>query len=313
MRKRFALGVVAAALAGCTFGTSGALAATQFGDGCVANAAESIGPVTLFELSAPANPLPQAAPVSGVLTSWRISLIPEVPVVIPTTLKVIRANPAAKTAVVIGEGSGNVASGTNQFNTRIPIQAGDRLGISGDSKIGALYCNGAPPSVIGAMLNSFPGLGPTPFEEESRPLRVPIVGLIEPDVDGDGYGDETQDGCPQSAAYHTPCPVITLDTINLVGRKAATILVASSLTAPVSVSGTVKIGKGTTTQLKAGPQTVAPGQLIRFKLNFPTALKKRLKELKPKQKLTLNVTASATNITGSASTDKSNVKLGGQG
>jgi hypothetical protein len=35
---------------------------------------------------------------------------------------------------------------------------------------------------------------------------VNISAVVEPDVDGDGYGAVSQDGCPQLAAVHEPCP-----------------------------------------------------------------------------------------------------------
>jgi hypothetical protein len=35
---------------------------------------------------------------------------------------------------------------------------------------------------------------------------VNISAVLEPDVDGDGYGDASQDGCPALAAVHDPCP-----------------------------------------------------------------------------------------------------------
>jgi hypothetical protein len=35
---------------------------------------------------------------------------------------------------------------------------------------------------------------------------VNISAVVEPDQDGDGYGDVSQDGCPHLAAAHDPCP-----------------------------------------------------------------------------------------------------------
>jgi hypothetical protein len=91
------------------------------------------------------------------------------------------------------------------------------------------------------------------------------------------------------------------------------VLVATSTDAPVGVSGTVKLGKGAKANLSAKPKPVPAGKLVRFTLRFPAGLKDRLKELKPKRKLTLKLTASATNVAGLVSTDKTKTKLKGQG
>src|SRR3954470_7352826 len=38
-------------------------------------------------------------------------------------------------------------------------------------------------------------------------VRVNVSATLEPDADGDGFGDETQDGCPVNAATSGPCTV----------------------------------------------------------------------------------------------------------
>ncbi len=313
MRKRLAIGVLSAAMAASLIAASAASAATEFGDACAADNAEG-APLTFTEISHPENPLPTAAPVSGVLTRWQMNVAPGAPFPFPVTLKVLRLNAGPPpTATVQGEASGTLVGSSNSFGTRIPVQAGDRIGSAAGGPLGAPICKTSTSGTIAVSVDSVPGAPPTKYLESSEELRVPLVGVIEPDVDGDGYGDETQDGCPQSAAYQTPCPVVKIDTVNLTGRKATTVVVATSLDAPVSVSGTVKLGKGGKLTLKAKGRTVAAGRFTRFKLNFPAKLKKRLKELPPKKKLTLKIAAKAANVAGVLSTDKSRAKLKGQG
>ena len=310
MRRRL-VGAIAGSLAALSLIAAGsATAAVEFGDSCVADDTDG-APIMFWEVSHPENPLSTAAPVSGVLTKWRMNLDPGVPIAIPTTLKVVRVAPL--TVTVIGEATGPVRGGANALDARIPIQAGDHLAVAGASEIGALICEAPVDGTVGAAITSIVGSPSQKYEQGGAEFRVPLVGVIEPDADGDGYGDETQDGCPQSAAYQTPCPVVRLDTVNLSGKSSATIIVATSLATSVQVSGTVQLGKGGKVALKAKGKTVGAGRLSRFKLKFPTKLKERLKELPPGEKLTLKVVASATNVTGRASTDKSNVKLKGQG
>jgi hypothetical protein len=48
--------------------------------------------------------------------------------------------------------------------------------------------------------------GSATYGEGSGGFLLDIAAVLEPDVDRDGYGDETQDACLTSAAVHTACP-----------------------------------------------------------------------------------------------------------
>jgi hypothetical protein len=82
---------------------------------------------------------------------------------------------------------------------------------------------------------------------------------------------------------------------------------------PVTVRGTDKLANGKTANLKTAARTVTPGTITRFSLKFSKDLKAALKGLPAKRKLTLKITASATDVLGRISTDKSTLKLKGQG
>ena len=62
-----------------------------------------------------------------------------------------------------------------------------------------------------ARLASRPGAMP----RRVRAARLLVTGVIEPDADNDGYGDETQDACPAEASLHVaPCTAdIALDDV----------------------------------------------------------------------------------------------------
>jgi hypothetical protein len=311
MRAKLIGAVATAAIAVSLSSAGSASAATEFGDACFANdlAEQS---VTLYEVFAPENPLPVTAPAAGVITKWRVNVIPA-PVSIPQTLKVL--HPVGPGSVqIVGEATQNVNGGGSTAETRIPVQAGDRLALFGSAE-GLLNCElPAESAVIGGFLGPGGSVGATVSTiEEPAAVRVPVTGFLEPDADKDGFGDETQDKCPQSAAFQVACPVVTVQAdTGKVGRGSVTVLVTTSTSAPVQVNGTVKLGKGKKATLKAPVQTVAVGQLAKFTLKFGGKLKKKLKELKPSKKLTLKITASATNPIGQVTTDLLNAKLKGQ-
>lgn len=95
--------------------------------------------------------------------------------------------------------------------TRIPVLAGDRLGLYGPQSEGTLACNTGEPEDELGFLHGAASLGTTLAFASLAGFRVPVSASLEPDLDGDGYGDETQDGCPESAEYQTACPYMRLD------------------------------------------------------------------------------------------------------
>ncbi|HVD41039.1 MAG TPA: hypothetical protein VNC16_08565 [Solirubrobacterales bacterium] len=294
-----------------------ASAAVEFGDTCTAENAAP-GPYTLLTLSTPATDLPLSAPVSGVITKVKVKSEIPFPFSVPTYVKVMRPT-GGENYTVINQQTIQAVNGQAVADARMPVQAGDKLGIHGPPftyegtplEGFTLYCNEVP-----GALGVAPGdvaVGSSATFMNATEARVPLAAVIEPDADNDGYGDETQDGCPLSAAAQTTCPLIALDTSAKVGKKAVTIVITASSEGPVTVKGVAKLGKGKKVTLKAGPKTVFPGKLASFKLKFKSKLTKRLKELEPSKKLTLKITASATNVAGQVSTDKLKVKLKGQG
>jgi len=295
-------------------GATSAAAATEFGDSCVANDVTGVS-ATLFEITANSNALPTTAPSAGVITSWKSILA--APVSVPQTLEVLR--PTSPTTVqIVGESAQNITEGLNAFATRIPVQAGDRLGLFGGSEFGNLVCELEGINLIGGFGGSGGGVGSTIsfFEIEAR--RIPVSAILEPDADNDGYGDETQDKCPQNAATQGPCPVvptvapIALSTSSTVKKTLANVLVTSNSQAPVTVAGTVKLGKGKSAALSGGTQVVVPGAIAKFTLLFPEKLKAKLKQLSPKQFLWLNLAATAPNSAGVIGASSLKVKLKGQ-
>ena len=68
---------------------------------------------------------------------------------------------------------------------------------------------------------------------------MPIVGVVEPDIDGDGFGDETQDACPRSESTIDPCPLVRTSFTTKVKKKSIEVSVTVSSVATVQVFGQV--------------------------------------------------------------------------
>jgi hypothetical protein len=319
MMKRLAA-ALAIALAATTFvGVGPASAATVFGSDCTATNVEQ-GAIWI-STAHPEGKLPVTAPISGVITEWLVNtaikvesegkLAGEFPRILQQRLIVVRSE-GPGVFKVVGEAQGGVLNltGTNTYTARVPVQQGDYLGLAGSPY--AAYCpTGSTADKFAVTVGGAP-VGASFRVESKEGLQVPVVARIEPDVDGDGYGDETQDGCPQSAAYQTPCPVVTVSSLSLTHPKAVTVYISSSLAAPIAVSARVKVGKEKTVTLNAPGQTVTPGALGRFNLALTKPVLNTLKRLTVEKSLSVTVAASATNVTGSPSTATSKLKLRGQ-
>ncbi len=314
MIRRLGLIVSAAATVSMLW-ASAASAATEFGSTCQANASQPS--LSLLQVQqAATNGLPITAPTGGVITRWSLdNQIPTDPGQFPQALQVYRqAGPGNAFTLISQTTETPLAAGLNSFPTRLPVQAGDRLGIHGATE--TMYCLTSGSSeedndVVGYIEGEIqPGATQT-FGQDS-PFRIPVRAAIEPDADNDGFGDETQDQCPQNAAIQTPCPLVALTAKRQVKDGSVVIVVSSDTPAPVTVNGVVKLGKGKKAKINGGSKNLTPGVLGKFRLKFTDKVKTKLEELSPKQKLTLKVTVTGTNVAGQATTKKLKVKLKGQ-
>ena len=226
-------------------------------------------------------------------------------------------------AVVAISAPASLRPGTNVVDTRLPVAAGDRLGIDGDPQAGVLYCTTPNSFDKGAVI--LPGAAPgatVQTDLTTAKISLPLMATIEPDADGDGYGDETQDHCPQSAATQVACPppspppsppAIRLSAFSIAGREAVTVLVAGDTAAPVTVSGTVKLGgKGLPLTLAGGTKSLAAATITSFRLALPVRLQEKLAALPRSRALALKVTVTAPNGAGQISSEQLKVRLKGR-
>ena len=316
MRPKLILTAITAVLAVSLLGTATATAATEAGSKCAANTTG--GGNTWVSLgNAPGSPISPTIPVTGVITRWTFNVgIPLPPVTFSTALKILRGTGTPKQFQVVADtGQVPISGGTNSFSARIPVQAGDYVGTFGRVPEGpiTLVCSTSNPGDQSAILEGDVPLGSTgtaPAEPEA--VQVPLVVFVEADADNDGYGDETQDLCPLSAAVQVACPPVVLSTATQVKKGSVTVIVTSSTAAPVTVKGVAPLGKGKKARLNGGVQNLVPSTLSKYRLFFTKGLKSKLKELPPKRSVKLNVTVSGTSITGAVTTKTLKLKLKGQ-
>lgn len=205
------VGCGACAAIGATPATaSETLGQTFANDGC--------GTGQVLVQKATSGPPSYQAQTTGVIVSWSYRALSNPP---SLTLKVYRAtgNPAtwfvrSGSAVrAPGPGAGEVkASQLNTFSESpgLRIEQGDVLGLTGSGGNGISCANTASTADlvrVKAPPDPAPGADASGFNGELTNLRLGVSVVIEPDADGDGAGDETQDGCTTDPAVQAgPCP-----------------------------------------------------------------------------------------------------------
>jgi len=133
-------------------------------------------------------------------------------------LRVLRPTSTPGSYTVVGAGALRVLTpgGINTFYERITVMGGDLLGLrvgnppSGLDLIGggAACAFDAPVAntVRYSVLADEPPVGAAALLAAALTgYRLNVTGRLEADADGDGYGDETQDGCPASAGTASGC------------------------------------------------------------------------------------------------------------
>jgi hypothetical protein len=104
----------------------------------------------------------------------------------------------------------------NRFKTRLPVSAGQFVGLwAVTASHGCYYLtSSAAFTDFGSLAPApQPGSGPVMYGNAMGSAATNVAATIEPDGDNDGFGDETQDGCPQNAQRSDDCvkPSVKID------------------------------------------------------------------------------------------------------
>jgi hypothetical protein len=159
---------------------------------------EAIGAMPVTSLA----PGGKTSPIDGVIVHWRIKMGT------PTTSVALRVIRPGDSTTATGAGTGETVTPppntTSEFPTRLPVQSGDGIGVNfADGE--TLSARSQTPAA--STLAWFPLQDNAPPSPASTsPQRELLINAdVEPDADGDSFGDETQDQCPTDASTQGPC------------------------------------------------------------------------------------------------------------
>jgi hypothetical protein len=162
----------------------------------------------LVQAAAPSAPSYTVPSGGGVLTSWSHQANADTTTTLRLKVYLPTADPSKFTAV--GESSISPVlhpSTLNTFPTRIPVQAGDLLGMS-------VITGSAPACLFSSVSGDLIRLGSgdpavgtdSTFVFPGPSERINVSAVLEADADHDRFGDETQDQCPTNPSTQGPCP-----------------------------------------------------------------------------------------------------------
>jgi hypothetical protein len=136
--------------------------------------------------------------------------------------------------------------------TRIPVQAGDALGgyaPPGGNAVLGLHAVGSNVQYLNPASEPADGTSFTTTNTTGSPFELAMSATVEPDADGDGFGDDTQDACPNDPAAHVaPCPV----GVNVTLAASPTTIVQGDVSTLVATVGGTGQGASLALALPAG-------------------------------------------------------------
>lgn len=271
-------------------------AATQIGQKC---SVTSSGPPVMFQTAVTAGES-YTVPASGILTSWGVNASTWGST---SMLAATLGGPAGAQWTVIRTTPFQLttANAVNEFPARMPVSAGQILGISAYNS-NALMCGTSDPADTITNAGTFTPAGGSFSPSTVNTFRVGVWAVVEPDVDGDGFGDDSQDKCPQSAAFQNACPVLAISQQLSATSKQISILATASvdtqLTA-VAVVSIPRIGKAKARRvtIQGTAQPFSAGVLRRIKLSLPSSVRATLKQKSLGAAVTISGVGIANNAT----------------
>jgi hypothetical protein len=187
---------------------SSADAATTLGSTARGGPAQTCLGATLFVQAASTGPSYVVPSGGGVIASWSAHGFGAPAQLI---LKTVRESTIDNYLVKgSSEAETVAASGTSTFPARISVAAGDEIALWVPGKAPCNYVTGRAGDVqaFRGGIHTEPAIGEVfgPTSDHGSGFRLNVSAKLEPDADRDGYGDETQDGCPTDPAVQRPCP-----------------------------------------------------------------------------------------------------------
>jgi hypothetical protein len=323
MRRRLCLSMLAmaavtAALLPAATSAERYEVATGVGYRCVANTV--VPNRTLLVAGENATDWPRVVPggADSVIGGWGVELAPGLG---PIAQQLVVFEPLGNGAYrkVAESKLETVRPGNNGFSVRIPVKGGEAVGLFGPD--GTLACNGEAETFertepVSLRSEGSAAIGGTlTFETESG-LGTPVGTAVEPDNDGDGYGDYGDDRCDETASRGSDCPIPVRIGRTVVKERAILIPVTPAKWARIDVGGQVlwkKNGLLVGADLDGGKKRVPGGRTAVFRIPLPKPVLRQLERRRPGQSMIARIGAFIVDRDGWESDKSRRVVMWGRG
>ncbi len=205
--------------------------------------------------------------------------------------------------------------GIHSYDSRLPIKAGERIGLDSYTTTNDEDGGGLPVTYSGPSAGIFDeyssATGNDPPNQSISDHELLLQAEIEPDVDHDGFGDETQDLCPTDAGTQNPCanrtsPRATVSYANvqdLIKQRTVKVRLTSNESGTGFANGKLKVaGSHRVFTLISTEVPVVAHKPVTLRLRLSKrALKTTKQALRKHTRVRANVTAFAKNAAGNVS------------
>jgi hypothetical protein len=230
-------------------------------------------------------------PSAGVITSYSVRAS-----VTPGLVRLVVFGPSAtaghRTVAALSAQNAVVVNTVNTFPTRVPVATGLSIGLNNSA--GGMLCWGAgvagdqvAAAIVDPAASADFGGG-----NLQNGKRVNISAVLEPDVDGDQYGDLSQDLCPQSKLTQAACPAPDTTVTKTPKKKSATrkarirfssTIAGSTFTCAVDGKAAKRCTSPFKKRYKVGKHTVVITATSAVGIVDPTPATVKFKVTKPKR------------------------------
>lgn len=242
----------------------------------------------------------------GVITSWSSNIGPN-----PTVdkLKVFRrTTDPDKFLVAATDGPRTMQlNGLNTFPVRIPVDAGDLLGLT-IVGTGASCLYGNSPSMI-KCFSPEPDAGTIATTDTCQDAyQINVAATVEADADRDGFGDESQDKCATDALVQGACPDKTKPIASLTGstsqnfvkQKAVIVTAQANEAGSLAATGTLTVpGASKAYKLVPASAAVSANSQVKLVLKISNKVRRKIrKALRKRRKVRATVGVTARDAVG---------------
>lgn len=156
-----------------------------------------------------------------------------------TKLRIVKTSGADVTFIRTGLARTATDGPIRSFAERLPIRAGEGVALEAPANKGSAY---SLTGSLGRLVNLIPADDTTQSAAGIGAFIPRVSALIEPDVDRDGFGDETQDQCPKDPTTQAPCTVPPV-IVEIPGPTITQTVVTAAATQAGPVAGTPVVAK----------------------------------------------------------------------